>query len=104
MTTVNERPRTSAADAAVLFWSAAEIQKFEDAATAEEERGLPPGSLDDDTFTLSTVGVTERNKKGGKMVQEDDLDENDDIEFEDDYEEETSFDKGGFGSDSNDNF
>lgn len=100
VTATRERPRTAPSDVRQLFYTEDEIAKFEDLAFVEESRGLPVGSLDEETYEREQA---ERNREGEMWrngVQT--TDDPDAMETYSDYSDE-SFDKAGFGS-SDDNF
>ena len=97
VTSTRERPRTATAEVGQLFYAEHEIARFEDAAYMEEQRGLPPGSLEEDEAARlmqlqnMTVGGVGGGSGGG-------VEDNDGIETYEDFSDD-SFDKGGFGSD-----
>jgi len=90
-----ERPRTAPSDVAELFYTEAEIAKFEDLAFLEEQRGMEAGDLDEETYEREQA---ERNREGEQWRRENSagaVADPDALETFSDYSDE-SFDNGGF--------
>ena len=103
VSSVAERPRTAPSEVDNLFYTEVEISKFDEEAYEEEQRGLEPGGLGEEEESRGGgLPPPKGSKQKGRSTfeMEHDIEESADmIETYEDYEDD-SFDKGGFGEES----